>query len=162
MKVPRCVRNLKVGPNSIGDLQIERRAHFCYFSVGCPCGEEAIQILGYEIPSYAAPDSRIFVGPIGLRCGTCETEHEIMDPEVDGYNGEIGSNTTARGSGNRTSWNCPHCSNSLSNAVVAFAYQIEVDDAMRGHREDFFDVFQLFAKCLQCKQVAEVTLFDCT
>ena len=162
VNIPRCIRPLTVDEDSELVSQVDRGAPFRGFQIGCPCGEDSVELLGYEAESQAAPGEGVFIGPLGMRCVSCGTESEIMDPETDGYNGEIDSNTTMRGSGVRTSWRCPQCKNSRVHAAVVFAYQVEVDEEMAERPEDFFDVFQLFAVCCQCGELREVTAFDCT
>lgn len=159
---PRCIRQLNVDFNSEFALRLARPDDSLCAEVSCPCGNDIVCVLGYYVNSDAANGKQIFVGPLGMKCSTCSLESEIMDPEVHGYNGEIGSNTTMRGSGPRRTWHCPTCKNEWVRIAVVFSYQVEVDDVMSKRPEDYFDVFQLFAECYRCNGVSTVSLFDCT
>jgi hypothetical protein len=89
-----------------------------------------------------------------------------MDPERDGYDGEVGANTNAIGLGERSRFPCPRCGDATPMRVMpGFGYK-DVDEwhapAEQLQRpQDFFEAFWLYGSCTRCQNVVSILGFEC-
>ena len=119
----------------------------------CRCGSGTGKFLGYPLtdykPSYAGP--ACFVGPLGFLCSQCLKTTEIIDTEVHGYDGELGSSCTIRGEGERVAFQCPKCKSEQMSVTVHFEYDGgELDlkaDEPTINVQDYFGSFEAKGSC---------------
>src|SRR5262249_50056313 len=121
--------------------------------------------LGHQIRSEVNPGEDFFTGPLAIECPACARISEIMDPERDGHDGEIGSNTNLVGTGTRSRFPCPHCDMATEMLVLpGFSYPHEDPDGSAAEvqrPQDFFSAFWLYGACTRCRNVNSITGFEC-
>jgi hypothetical protein len=145
---------------------MDRYPNLAYFRIGCPCGQSAAFLLGYWSTSEDTDGEEFFTGPLAIECPHCGLVSDFMDPERDGYDGEIGANTNAVGQGHRSRYGCPRCAVAAPMLTMpVFSYK-ELDEWSASEEElrrpqDFFDGFWLYGACTQCRQLNDILSFEC-
>src|SRR5712692_11123515 len=86
---PRCIASLRPVPLPRPLLGMDEYPALAYFRIGCPCGEDAAFVLGYPVRSDDDAGEEFFTGPLAIECPRCGRVSELMNPERDGYDGEI-------------------------------------------------------------------------
>jgi hypothetical protein len=163
---PRCVAGLRV--NSASPLLGEgpHLGDVARFALRCPCGSTAVRILGYTTPSKTSPEGPVFLAPYALGCSDCGAVTELFDPRRDGYDVEIGDCWSLVGEGDRSEFKCSKCGADQMEVVAGFEYSIddedlESDEEMGRHPQDFFTWFMLYGRCIACGAVQDVADYEC-
>jgi hypothetical protein len=146
---------------------MDRSPSLAYFQVGCPCGERATFVLGHWLRGEESPCEEYFTGPLAVECPKCARISELMDPQRDGYDGEIGANTNAVGRGPRSQFPCPRCAGVTPMLTMAgFSYtaldEWSASDEELERPQDFFHGFWLYGGCTQCREVSRILGFECS
>ena len=163
---PRCIASLRSVPLLDPLSGMDHYPSLVYFRIGCPCGEEAAFILGHLVCSEDSPGEEFFTGPLALECPRCGRISEFMNPERDGFDGEIGANTNAVGTGEQARFSCPQCGAATPMLVMpGFSYK-DLDDWYASEDQlqrpqDFFEAFWLYGACIRCRNVVAVLGFEC-
>jgi hypothetical protein len=163
---PRCIAALRPAPLHRPLPEMDEYPSLIYFRIGCPCGEGATIVLGHFVRSEDIPGDQLFTGPLAIECPRCGRTSEFMNPERDGYDGEIGANTTAVGTGERSRFSCPHCGAASPMLVMpGFSYKAvdewaASEDELR-RPQDFFNAFWLYGACTRCRNVVSILGFEC-
>ena len=136
-----------------------------FFEIRCRCGRKPHRVLGYP---RVHPDSHqsVFVGPLALQCGTCQTTSDLFDPKRHGYDAEHGSRpATLCGEGERSPFSCPHCQASTFEVIARFEYSSEGlygdDEQLVDRAEDYFTWLTLLGRCAGCAQETHIVDFEC-
>jgi hypothetical protein len=154
---PRCISALghkRVQPRTAG---IPKGWNYTSFAVRCPCGHKRVRLLGYRLAEKNKSD---FIGPLAILCPSCAMTHELMDPDKDGHDGEIGDNCVSRGTGPRIEWRCSRCRLTEGKIFASFGYQFEPGN-LAARFQDFFDAFILTHHCPKRKRPVRITVFEC-
>jgi len=136
------------------------------YQIRCKCGSETGKILGYPLKDYnPSYDSNLLVTPIAFRCDQCSTATEILDTAVHGYHAEVAKleggigSAKIRGSGLRSTFECPSCSDTIFQVTVGFVYwdfDIIYDEPELPGQE-FFNVFLMYGHCQNCHHISSIT-----
>jgi hypothetical protein len=163
---PRCIAALRPAPLPHPLLGMDQSPCLAYFRIGCSCGEGAAFVLGHWLRSEDTPGEEFFTGPLAIECPGCGRSSELMNPERDGYDGEIAANTNAVGTGKRSRFPCTRCGVATPMLVMpGFSYK-DVDELHALEEElkrpqDFFRAFWLYGACTRCRHVASILGFEC-
>jgi hypothetical protein len=146
---------------------MEQYPSLIYFRVGCPCGERAVFVVGHWIHSEDRSGEDFFTGPLAIECPRCARVSELMNPERDGYDGEIGANTNSIGTGERSRFPCSRCDSATPLLVLpGFSYtdvnEWSASEDQLERPQDFFEAFWLYGACTRCRSVVDVLGFECT
>lgn len=172
---PRCIGTLRPEPSSPKRPTVLLPPHLSIyhklrgeaasvsFTIGCSCGNRAVYLLGYYAFIEGRRQDRFFVGPLGLSCPECGAILELFDTREHGYDGEQGINTNIVGNGEPDSYECPQCGATPMILQPTFSYRdVEWPEGpMRERVQDYFDTFDITGTCARCKEVIEITWFEC-
>jgi hypothetical protein len=163
---PRCIAALRSAPLPRSLPGMDQYPSLAYFRIGCPCGEGAAFVLGHWLRGGEHPGEKFFTGPLAVECPRCGRVTQFMDPERDGYDGELGANTNAVGAGEPSRFPCPHCRVATPMLVLpGFSYK-DVDEwhapeEQLQRPQDFFGAFWLYGACTRCQNVVSILGFEC-
>jgi hypothetical protein len=162
---PRCLAGLRVTPLRQLLQGMTTYPFMAYFRVGCPCGENATYVLGYHAKDEGDSSTDIFISPLAVECPACGTVTELIDTRTHGYEGEQGCDCNMTGTGPRSRFPCPTCGIVPLIAMPGFSYQnddVESWSGEQGQRpQDFFGDFSLYGGCVRCRNVIDITGFEC-
>lgn len=143
---PRCLSELRTMLQPSAPISMPQLEELACLALSCPCGSAELMVIGH-----AADDD--FLGPLGVQCPACGKQAHLIDPQTDGYNGEIKCNSVRTGEGPKRNFQCA-CGTESFRLVAGFTYQGLSEDEMEpeqwAHIEDFFDCFFLEGTCTRC------------
>lgn len=169
---PRCIKALCPRPSSetrpaIGPLPplqaVEAGVDSASFTIGCPCGNRGVCLLGYWFLADGRAQEPLFVSPFRLLCLDCGLVLEFFDTRKHGYDGEQGVNTYIVGEGEPDMYVCPRCGARTFVLRPIFWYQSinSMGPNMRERFQDYFDTFELVGQCMECKGAVGIASFEC-
>ena len=164
--LPRCIAGFQIASAPSLLKKVPKSEETAYFALRCRCGSEGSFILGYRVADEADPDGQLFIGPLALECPDCGSVTEMMDPRKDGYDAEIGHCCSMVGEGPRDRFACAKCDGPLMDVVVGLEYGIdeedlESDENMADHPQDYFTAFALFGRCKSCGAFQDAAQYEC-
>lgn len=172
---PRCIVGLNPMPTQALKPTLQLPPHLTVyhglggepnpasFVIGCPCGNRAVNLLGYYVFIDDRKRTRIFVGPLSLECPKCGVTKEFFDTRKHGWDGEQGVNTHITGEGSPDRFACPRCGIQPMIVAAEFFYSEPYDTPSGGQArsQDFFGGIAVLAQCTCCNSLVEVTSFEC-
>jgi Leucine-rich repeat (LRR) protein len=159
---PSCISGFTVSKRPLR----EDGAVSMSFGLACRCGNTAGAVLGYPLAQYRTDyqGPEVFVGPLGFSCAACRAVTEIIDTDVNGYDGAMGSSATIRGEGRRRRFACSHCGGVEMNVTVQFSYGGGELDLLADEPdirvEDFFGSFSADGTCTGCGKQVHIADFE--
>jgi hypothetical protein len=163
---PRCIAEYEIDESSALLERVESRDGLVHYALRCTCGEKNVNVLGHTAVNEAYPGRQIFIGPLALECLGCGSIMELMDPRKDGYDAEFGYCYSMVGDGSRDKFKCSKCRREPMEVVAGFEYsldkdEIESDEEMSEHPQDFFMWFTLCGQCESCGAFQEISQYEC-
>jgi hypothetical protein len=131
------------------------------FKIGCSCGRNESQLLGYPVESQALPGEDVFAGPLSIQCQACGKRTMFFDSEIHGYDGENDSSAAMSGTGDPLPWSCPSCQGTSVSVEVQLVYNVEPDEEMLDRSQDIFSEISVVCKCGTCGKSSIATSIDC-
>jgi hypothetical protein len=161
---PSCLKEFNLLPGELPESWDDKFKTI--YQLECQCGNKTGKILGYPLRDYN-PDYKgdEFITPIAFQCDQCTTVTEIIDTAVHGYHSEIAKieggigATKFRGSGLRSAFACPECSEIAFQTTVGFIYWNFdlIYDEPELPAQEFFNVFLMYGHCQNCGKTSQVT-----
>lgn len=166
---PRCLDGFGVSPTKIAGYAWDGHGEpvNAVFVLNCACGHGHFHVLGHYVKNSSPKrEWTVFVGPIGLKCDSCEKVTELIDTDSHGYDAELGhGSVTLSGQGERVPFACEKCGVKAMEIIVRFEYTPDVlgEDFsdFRGREQDLFTWFTLLGRCEGCDKLLTVTEFEC-
>jgi hypothetical protein len=154
---PRCVAGFT--------LKALRQEPVSTFQLICGCGGETGEVLGYRLSAYRSDwTGPELVSPLSFRCHQCQKVTEIIDTDIHGYDGEIGSPVNIQGKGKRVAFQCPSCMSDEMSVTVHFQCDGGELDLKRDEPtiavQDFFGWFQARGLCSKCQSAFSIADFE--
>ena len=155
---PRCVAGFR--------LKALRKHRPTTYQLACSCGSEAGTLLGFPLSHYNRDyKGNGFVGPMAFRCARCRKNTAVIDTNIHGYHGELGSSATIRGRGKRIAYRCAKCRSDDLSVIVHFEYgggELDLkEDEPSITVEDFFGSFSVFGICDKCGARNTIASIEC-
>jgi hypothetical protein len=159
---PGCLAEVRAEPLWEPPADFNAHDDLACFQVSCRCGSTGWHILGHR---QIHPDTltEVFLSPVSLQCEQCNRAFPVFDIETHGYDAVLCGGCWSMRGGNPQRWSCRHCGGITFDAYPCFSYQLEAEDfeqnapfgptfgpAELAHIQDFFDWFQLDARCRAC------------
>jgi hypothetical protein len=130
--------------------------------------EKPVLLGAYLDKEWPHRPGRILVSPLSIRWMPSRTVIPLFDGNQHGYNAEYGFGRVHAASANLiTEWVPPEGPRENLLFVACFSYNpadqdnMNTDELMRGHPQDFFEMFLLAAYSLEEDSVIFVTEFEC-
>lgn len=167
---PRCLTGFRVSPTKIPGYPWwggHGALMNTVFALNCTCGHGHFHVLGHYMKSPSPRRVRtVFVGPIALKCDSCDKITELIDTNSHGYDAELGhGSVTLTGQGERVPFSCAKCGVKAMEIIVRFDYTPDVLEEdfsdFRGREQDLFTWFTLLGRCEGCDKLLIVTEFEC-
>ena len=164
---PKCLAGFVVTPAELSGASLggPSGSLIVAFRVSCTCGSPNHFVNGYHWKNSDYNNADVFLSPIILRCASCDRTTLLIDTDIHGHDGEMRGSCTARGEGTRHDFACTQCGVRPFEIITQFSYpddlfESEYDD-YRGRESDLFDSFSLDGVCANCRQLRDITGFEC-
>jgi hypothetical protein len=129
-------------------------------------GQYANALLGHYRKELDSSNALAFLGPLALRCSSCERVMELFDQDRHAYDGELNGVTgNMRVQTERVVFQCEECGPQPLRVWVRFEYPGDLFDEgfmeARGREQDLFSWSSVVGRCPRCSRVLPVMEFEC-
>lgn len=164
---PKCTSAFAATCIDVPDIQWDGHGEEtnAVFSLGCRCGGESFEVLGYKWRNPDYDNMEVLLSPIELKCRGCATSQVVFDSAEHGYDAALGhGSSTMRAEGTPGSYGCS-CGSSAFNPLARFEYPADLFDGdfddFPGGKEELFTWASIAVKCVKCSHLAIPCDFEC-